>query len=44
MLDTISDILEIVGKVVNITFKLFLVLFALATWGVVDIVDMIDEI
>ena len=44
MLDTISDLLDIIGKIVNITFKAFIVLFALATWGVVDIVDMIDDI
>ena len=43
-MQVLSNMLDVVGKIISIGFKVMLVIFALATWGVVDIVDMIDEI
>jgi hypothetical protein len=36
--------MQTINNILSITFKLMLILVALATWGVVDIVDMIDDI
>ena len=32
-----------VNTMINIVFKLFLIMLALATWGFIDITDMIDD-
>lgn len=40
---TTGESMSAINTIINICFKLFLIMLAMATWGFIDITDMLDD-